>query len=103
MSTVGNHPQVELETFYFDTGCRPINSPKLYKDQVWRNGTKQIPFKVAAPKGSTLLFLCDNPDLPEGKVLGVIVKEAQSSMLSRYAYMRLPENLKKENTHETHA
>jgi hypothetical protein len=74
---------------YFDTGCRPHNSPNLHKGQVWRNGTKQIPFDVDAPESATLLFLCDNPELPEATDPAVLVREVfNTAMLSRYAYLR---------------
>lgn len=79
-----------MRTMYFNTGCTPNNSPNLYKDQVWRNGTKQIPFDVDAPETARLLFLCDDPNAPETKIPGVIVREVfNTSMSSRYAYLKV--------------
>ena len=82
-----------MRTMYFDTGVTPHGHKPpitLYKDQVWRNGTKQIPFDVDAPENATLMFACDNPDLPESKIPNVIVREMfNTSMLSRFAYLRV--------------
>jgi hypothetical protein len=79
-----------MNTFYFDTGVTPNNNPNLWADQVWRNGTKQIPFDADAPKNARLLFLCPNSDLPESKIPGVIVREVfNTSMCSKYAYFSI--------------
>jgi hypothetical protein len=79
-----------MRTMYFNTGCTPINSPNLHADQVWKNGTKQIPFDVDAPESATLLFLCDDPNMPESRMSGVIVREvSNTSMISKYAYLRV--------------
>ena len=79
-------------TFFFDTGVRPSSgSTDLYKDQVWRNGTKQIPFDADAPKGSLVMFLCNDPNLISGKAPNVIVCEvSNTSLSSKYAYMMVP-------------
>jgi len=84
-----------MNTFYFDTGVKLYghsNPPmRLSEGQVWRNGTKQIPFDADAPKDSMLLFACDDPNHPEKKIPGVIVCEiSNTSLLSKYAYMRTP-------------
>jgi hypothetical protein len=87
---------MKLNKFYFNTGVRPtlregseIISIKLFRDQVWKGGTKQIPFECEAPEGSVLMFCCDIPDLPESKIDGVIVCEIfNSSIISKYAYMK---------------
>lgn len=79
-----------MRTMYFDTGCTPENSPGLYKGQVWKNGTKQIPFDVDAPENATLLFLSDKLDDETTLIPGIIVREVfNTSMLSRYAYLRV--------------
>lgn len=78
-----------MRTMYFDTGCTPANSPHLFKGQVWRNGTKQIPFDVDAPESATLMFLCSNPNEPEALMPGVIVRKVHSTYLENYyAYLR---------------
>jgi hypothetical protein len=82
-----------MNTFLFDTGVRPerVHNPpfSLGKGQVIKNGTMQIPFDCTAPVGSTIMFLCDNPDIPEGKVKNVVVVPIyNTTMLSKYAYLR---------------
>lgn len=64
-----------MQTFYFNTGVkaeiptnkrhRPDAKPvPLCDGQVWRNGTKQIPFDCEnVPEGATFSFACDNPNL----------------------------------------
>ena len=64
------------------------------KRHVWRGGTKQIPFDADAPEGSTIICLCDNPDLPDRKGPGVIVREVVNNigkfgMLSKYVYFQV--------------
>lgn len=79
-----------MHTFYFDTGVKPWNNPNLWADQVWRGGTKQIPFDADAPEDAVLMFLCDNPDLPEAKSPNVIVREVfNTSLCSKYAYFTI--------------
>lgn len=80
----------KLNKFYFNTGVRPESGSPLWKDQIWRNGTMQIPFECDAPEDAVLMFLCWNPNLPESKIPGVIVcKVYNSSMESDYAYFRI--------------
>ena len=79
-----------MRTMYFDTGVRPEINSSLYEGQVWRNGTKQIPFDVDAPESAVLLFACNTPDLPESKIPNIIVREIfNSTLCSRYAYLRI--------------
>lgn len=79
-----------MNTFYFDTGVKPWNCNGLTKGQVWRNGTKQIPFDADVPKNSTLMFLCDNPNLGESRAHNVRVVEVHNTvMVSKYAYFRV--------------
>lgn len=62
----------------------------LYADQVWRGGTKQIPFEADAPPKARLMFLCDDPNLSESTLPNVIVKEVfNTSMTSKYAYFNI--------------
>ena len=81
-------------TFYFNTGVKPYgysNPPmSLSKGQVWRRGTKQIPFDADAPADATLLYLCNTPDLIESTCPGVIVREVSNTTIcNKYAYFRL--------------
>jgi hypothetical protein len=78
-----------MKTFYFNTGVRPGASP-LYGKQIWKDGTKQIPFDVEdVPENASLMFLCNNPELPESKISCVIVREVfNTDMCSKYAYFR---------------
>jgi hypothetical protein len=79
-----------MTTFYFDTGVTPHNNPHLWADQVWRKGTKHIPFTADAPEDATLLFLSNNPDLPEKDYPGIIVREVSNTSIgSKYAYFRV--------------
>lgn len=86
-----------MHTFYFNTGVRQgyvgpgsTKPVPLCKGQVWRGGVKQIPFDADAPENAELLFLCDNPDLPESKLENVIVREvSNTTMCSKYAYFRV--------------
>lgn len=90
-----------MNRFYFNTGVTPDNNPHLWDDQVWRNGTKQVPFEADAPADAQLMFLCDKPDLPEAEIPGVIVREVfNTSMISKYAYFRVltPELAPEETT-----
>lgn len=88
-----------IVTFYFNTGVRPnpCAKPPIKASpefgQVLRDGTVQIPFQVeGVPENAFLLFLCDNPDLPESKVKNVLVAKLLpgSGMISKFAYFRLP-------------
>ena len=79
-----------MNKFYFNTGVRPESGSKLFKDQVWRNGVKQIPLECEAPENALLMFCCDNPNLPESKLENVIVREIfNSSIISKYAYFKI--------------
>lgn len=76
-----------MNTFYFNTGVRGYPTTK---GQVYRNGVKQIPFDANAPANALLMFLCDNPNLPESEQPGVIVREVvNTTMISKYAYFRV--------------
>lgn len=81
--------KMSLNRFYFDTGVRPP-SP-LHADQVWRNGTKQIPFDCEAPIGSELVCCVGTPDV---KILESPFLKSfpifNTSLLASYAYFRLP-------------
>jgi hypothetical protein len=80
-----------MKTFYFNTGVRPGASP-LYGNQIWRNGTKQIPFGVSdnIPDNASLMFLCSNPNLPESKIPSVVVEPVfNTDMCSKYAYFKV--------------
>ena len=85
---------MEQHTFYFNTGVRPESGSPLFGRQVWRGGTKQIPFTCDnVPGSATFLFACDNPSLPESKIPGVIVREITDSekpggLISKFAYFR---------------
>lgn len=81
-----------MNTFYFDTGCTLTTSPAIHADQVWKGGTKHIPFDADAPESARLLFLCNDPDQPASKIPGVIVREVHNtSILSKYAYFKTNE------------
>lgn len=78
-----------MKTFYFNTGVTIIPP---YGNQVRRGGTNQIPFDVpdSVPDNATLLFLCDNPDLPESKCdWCMVVPVSNTDMSSKYAYFRI--------------
>jgi len=84
-----------MNTFFFNTGVVPFHNPpvKLSEGQVWRDGTKQIPFDCDnVPENAVFMFACDNPDLQEYKDPGetVIVRLIHNSTLcSKYAYFRV--------------
>ncbi len=80
----------KMNRFYFDTGVPRDGTNILYGDQVWRGGTKQIPFDADAPSNAKLLFICDWPDLEEGTQEGVIVREIFNSSLTGFAYFSCP-------------
>ena len=81
-----------MKKFFFDTGVRPRNNPNLFGNQVWKGGTKQIPFSCEnVPDGSEFMFGANRPDQPESKLDRVIVREIHNSdLLSKYAYFRTP-------------
>lgn len=86
-----------MNRFYFNTGVRPYNInnfPFEYHKKVGNvisgNGVLLCPFDCDAPENSTLMFLCDNPNLPESKAETVGVFEVfNTSLVSKYAYFRL--------------
>ena len=81
-----------MNTFYFNTGVLPQNTNGLTKGQVWRDGTKQIPFDCDAPENAELMYLCNNPKLDIIKCPNVIVREVfNTSMVSKYAYFKIKE------------
>ena len=88
-----------IKTFYFDTGVKPIDTSwrphhsgtreiPLCKGQVWRNGTKQIPFDCEdVPDGATFAFACDYPDMKGYE--GFIIRQIHNStLISKYAYFK---------------
>ena len=82
-----------MTTYYFNTGVRHGNGYALYGRQVWRGGTKQIPFTCDdVPCNAVFWFACDNANLPESKILGVVVREitdrGQGGLMSKFAYFR---------------
>jgi len=87
-----------MNTFYFNTGVRPetVHNPSFPYEyhkkvgNVIRGGVLQCPFDCDAPEDAQLMFLCDNPELPESKAENVIVREVfNTSMISKYAYFRI--------------
>jgi len=80
-----------MQTFYFDTGVRPQNCNGLCEGQVWRNGTKQIPFDVTdVPENAELMFLAPTDDLPESKLENVIVRSVHNTtMAGDFAYFKV--------------
>ena len=86
-----------MTTFYFNTGVNPhnVHNPEFSYDyhrkvgNVIKGGVLQLPFDCDAPANARLLFLCDNPNLPESKIDGVIVREvSNTTILSKYAYLK---------------
>jgi hypothetical protein len=84
-----------MNTFYFNTGVRPEtvhDFPYEYHKEQGHiiRGTLAIPFDCEAPKDATLMFLCDNPNLPESTLKNVAVfPVSNTSMASKYAYFRV--------------
>ena len=81
-----------MKTFYFDTGVKPSSGSSLFGRQVWRNGTKQIPFTCDAPENAVFMFASNFTDLPESNNPNVIVREildnGPDGMLSKFAYFK---------------
>ncbi len=78
-------------TFYFNTGVTPANNPNLWGRQVWKGGTKQIPFTCEdVPENAIFKFACSNPNLPESKSENFLVRKildcGEDGMMSEYAY-----------------
>lgn len=85
-----------MNTFYFNTGVNPynvINFPFEYHKKVGnviKGGTLQCPFDCDAPENAQLMYLCDNPDLPESKNPNILVVPVfNTSMISKYAYFKV--------------
>ena len=81
------------KTFYFNTGVRPESGSGLFGQQVWKDGTKQIPFVCdGVPDNARFLFACDNENLPETKIPGIIVVKiintGPGGILSKFAYFK---------------
>ena len=82
------------KTFYFNTGVKPESGSPLFGRQVWKYGTKQIPFTCNnVPKSAVFCFACSNKELPESKLSNFIVREitdnGPNGMLSKYAYFKI--------------
>lgn len=80
-----------MKTFYFNTGVT-IVAP--YGNQVRRGGVNQIPFDVSdeVPDDAELMYLCDNPELPDSKRPRVMVVPVYNTdMISKYAYFKTKE------------
>ena len=85
----------DMKTFYFNTGVTPFghsNPPMtLGAGEVWRGGTKQIPFDCKdVPDNASFMFACDNPSLRESTYENVIVREIfNSTLCSKFAYFKV--------------
>lgn len=92
-----------MQLFYFNTGVTPNNRTDLYGDQVWRNGTIQIPFECDnVPDGAIFKFACDIPDLELDIHPNRIVRKIHNSdLLSKYAYFDCPNKEKTTYTTNT--
>lgn len=88
-----------LRTFYFNTGVRPgipaneSHTPNtkpvaLGAGEIWRNGTKQIPFECDVPDNARFEFACDNPNV-EGFGHFLVAEIHNSALLSKYAYFQV--------------
>lgn len=79
-----------MKTFYFNTG---VKFATLYGKQIISsNGVILIPFKVNenVPDNAELMFICDNPELPESKCKNVIVEPIfNTDIVSKYAYFKI--------------
>ena len=81
------------QRFYFDTGVTPGSGSPIYGKQVWKDGTKQIPFTCEdVPDNARFWFACDADNLPESETPGVVVRKILDSgtggLLSKFAYFR---------------
>lgn len=86
-----------MKTFYFNTGVRqgiPENERHikgarpvpLCDGQVWRNGTKQIPFDCEdVPENATFLYASPYNNIPSGDNV-IIRKIHNSTMCGEFAY-----------------
>ena len=80
-----------IKTMYFDTGVKPWSGSPLYGNQVWRNGTKQIPFDVEdVPDNAVLMWIAPVPDMKEAEYPNVIVRKIfNTSIVNEYAYFKV--------------
>lgn len=81
------------KTFYFNTGVRPGVNNMLFGRQIWKDGTKQIPFTCDnIPDNAVFWFACDHDDLRESEMPGVIVRRILDNeaggLLSKFAYFK---------------
>lgn len=84
--------QEKTTTFFFNTGVKPESGSKLFGKQIWKNGTKQIPFTCKnVPDNAIFVFACSDNKLPEAKYMIVreILDSGTDGILSKYAYFRL--------------
>ena len=85
-----------VETFYFNTGVRPESGSPLFGRQIWKDGTKQIPFTCDnVPDNSIFLFACDSENHHRLKSPCIIVRRiidnGPKGLLSKFAYFRVKE------------
>jgi hypothetical protein len=74
-----------MKTFYFNTGVTLCNTEGLSAGQIWRNGTKQIPFDCEdVPDNATFLFACDNSEPNSEDVIVRLIHK--STLVSKYAH-----------------
>ena len=83
------------KTFYFNTGVRPWNRSKLFGEQIWKDGTIQIPFTCEnVPNGAKFLFACNIHDCWELRLKSIIVRRildyGHNGLLSKFAYFSVP-------------
>lgn len=80
-----------MTRFFFNTGVIVGNNPYLARTStVSPNGVYTIPFDCDAPKDSTLMFLCDDPNLPESRQESVrVFPVSNTTMVSKYAYFKI--------------
>lgn len=85
-----------MAEFEFCTGVRPESGAKLFGEyQRWRptvgGGVVKVVLLYAdVPADSTLLFACDQPDLPDAKAPGVVVAPITGGLVSKFGYFRVP-------------
>tara|TARA_R110000851_G_scaffold39729_7_gene100724 strand:+ start:1432 stop:1716 length:285 start_codon:yes stop_codon:yes gene_type:complete len=87
-------------TFYFNTGVKPWNTNGLFGRQVWKDGTKQIPFECQdVPEGAVFLMGSSSEEVPSGyghsRIIRREIKDWEDGlgMMSKYAYFRLPKDV----------
>jgi hypothetical protein len=74
-----------LQKFYFNTGVKFQNNPNLFGSQIWKNGTKQIPFFCDVPENSIFVCASDDPNLKFGNI---VAKIENSDLISKFAYFK---------------